>query len=360
MTPKRPALALIAVLALIAMGCSDDGREGSTPTATPPGAAETPQPEACSGTLVVNSNSNTGEARLLTFRDGRASLSEPIGTGMIHPVVSPEGRRVAYYDIRPSPALWVADSDGRNARRLADILQLHDHNPPVWSPRGDRIAFESARSSSEGARSNVWVVNADGTGLANLTATMFSADTPTWSPDGSRIAFMGREIESTNVYVVNSDGSGLRRVTNYDQGSFAFSGSWSPDGSLIAYLSNTTGNVDIFTVRPDGTGVTNLTRSPTPEFVAPVGHLPIEFSPDGKRLAFLSEATGSVELYTIATDGSGLRRVTDLAGSEFRQRWTRDGRCLTFYVSRPSPQGGIPVYVVREDGTGLIELTTLR
>jgi Tol biopolymer transport system component len=94
--------------------------------------------------------------------------------------------------------------------------------------------------------------------------------------------------------------------------------------------------------------------------VSPVGHLPIEFSPDGKKLAFLSEREGAVDVYTINSDGSGLRRLTNQPGSEFRAEWLSDGRCLTFYLSRPSRAGGIQVYAIRADGTGLVELTTLR
>jgi Tol biopolymer transport system component len=64
--------------------------------------------------------------------------------------------------------------------------------------------------------------------------------------------------------------------------------------------------------------------------------------------------------FTINTDGSGLLQLTNEQGEDFRPEWLPDGRCLTFYVSRPSPTGGGYVYTIRNDGTGLVELTTLR
>jgi TolB protein len=358
----RKVIGTALVAAVVALACSGDDGDGGEPPATRSPTLEaspTAQAAACSGTIPVVANSNTGEVRLLRFTGSQVSMSEPVGTSLVHPVLSPDGKRIAYFSVRPTFSLWVANADGSNPVRLAEVSQLHDHNPPVWSPRGDAIAFESERAGSQGTRSDVFVVKADGSGLTNLTASALSADTPSWSPDGARLAFAGRETDSANVYVVNVDGSGARPVTDYKNGIYANSAAWSPDGSVIAYLANASDNVDVFTVRPDGAGGTNVTKSPTPEFVSPVGHLPLEFSPDGKKLAFLSERTGDVEAYVINTDGTGLQRLTNQAGTEFRVEWVAPG-CLTFYLSRPSPMGGLPVFAVREDGTGVVELTTLR
>ena len=109
----------------------------------------------------------------------------------------------------------------------------------------------------------------------------------------------------------------------------------------------------------DGSNQTNLTRSPAGEFMSPVGHPPLQFSPDGKKLAFLSDREGNFDIFSIATDGSSLLRLTRDTVSEISPRWSADSRCLTFY-SFSQPTGGGAIYIVRADGTGLAEPTKIR
>ena len=97
--------------------------------------------------------------------------------------------------------MYVMGVDGGGEERLGSGFG------PVWSPDGTKIAFND-RAPSEW--SDLYVMNADGTGRLNLTAgsgwTCHMAWPPTWSPDGSRIAFTSGDYE---VCVVNVDGTGL-------------------------------------------------------------------------------------------------------------------------------------------------------
>ena len=83
---------------------------------------------------------------------------------------------------------------------------------PAWSPDGSKIAF-SSRHGPE-TREDIWVVDADGTDPQQVTA-IFGQDTdPTWSPDGSKIAFTTNQDGNSEIYVVNADGTGLHNITN--------------------------------------------------------------------------------------------------------------------------------------------------
>src|SRR5207247_11024943 len=88
---------------------------------------------------------------------------------------------------------------------------------PAWSPDGQRIAFSSQRDGS----TDIYVMNADGSGLRRVTAGPFDQQ-PAWSPDGARIVFTAGDCfyyECTfDVSVVNADGSGRLRL--------AVDGSW--------------------------------------------------------------------------------------------------------------------------------------
>jgi Tol biopolymer transport system component len=370
---------LALLLSLLGAACSGNESPSASGTATlPPAAATegaglvtaTPATSAlsCSGRLFLPPG-NSNDVFLLSFTGSQAQISPSLGSGWIAPTLSPDGTRVAFYMLQPSPegsedaGLYVADADGRNVRRLADVTRHHDQNAPVWAPRSDKIAFESARATGWGEPVDVYVVKADGTGLINLTKGAVWGNGPTWSPDGSKLALSAWELagdvygQAGDVHVVNADGSALQRLST----GAATSASWSPDGSLLAFVSYRDLNAEVYVMRPDGSGQTNITRNPAGEFPAIQGSPPLAWSPDGKKLAFLTDRDPDLNIYAVNADGSGLTRITRDSAAEFNPRWSSDSRCLTFYSSRPSPSGGMmEVFLVGADGSGLSRLTTLR
>ncbi len=138
---------------------------------------------------------------------------------------------------------------------------------------------------------------------------------PAWSPDGRKIVFWsdrdGQDVRPRNdeLYVMNADGSGVRRLTrNPAQDLFP---AWSPDGEKIAFASARDGNGEIYVMRADGSGVRRLTHAA----VADDSFGPkATWSPDGTRIAFDSYRSvpsgARFEIYVINVDGSRKRRLT--------------------------------------------------
>jgi Tol biopolymer transport system component len=172
------------------------------------------------------------------------------GIGALYaPELSPNGEWIVFTN--HGKGLWLMRPDGRNPRALT----TRDDIDPTWSPDGSMISFASSRS---GAR-QLFVMNADGTDIRQVTDLTNMGGRNTWSPDGTRLAFYRGPFGDRNIYVINVDGTGLVKLTN---GGDNLAPSWSPDGEWIAFTSFRDGNNEIYIMRPDGTGVTRLTNSP--------------------------------------------------------------------------------------------------
>ena len=136
---------------------------------------------------------------------------------------------------------------------------------------------------------------------------------------------------------------------------------WSPDGRRLAFVSGRDGNAEIYVMNADGSAQENLTRHSAND-----SHP--SWSPDGRKLAFVSRRDGNAEIYVMDADGSGLRNVTRSSSDDLDPAWSPDGRAIAFVhkkVSRPRVVRGrrthgyqTYLYVVNADGSGLRGLTT--
>ncbi len=255
-----------------------------------------------------------------------------------------------------------------------------------WSPDGSKIAFESTRSETEWKHNQVWVVKADGTGLAQLTNQQYGAGAPVWSRDGAHVYFIRwDENGKTDIWRVAADGSNPERVTStsYDESEFgispdgtrfvvhtergiqvytidgspesyvAASGSdgepdWAPDGTKIVFIRE--GNV--WTRNVDLTGLTQLTTGDYYEWTP-------RWSPDGTRVVFSSNRLGPRQLWLIAPDGTGLQRVMSDAAEpssvgDDDPAWSPDSSKVAFV--RDDGQS-CDLWVVNANGTGLTRIT---
>ncbi|HEX2302136.1 MAG TPA: hypothetical protein VHH57_00815 [Gaiella sp.] len=242
--------------------------------------------------------------------------------------------------------LWVMNRDGGGQQRLAPAF-----GGMRWSPDGQKIAFTAW--SDPGNTSDVFVMNADGSGKARLTSDPRWETGVAWSPDGQRIAFASSTRRNSEIYTMNADGSEQRRLTGEAWGELA----WSPVGDKIAFVSRRDGNAEIYLMNADGSGLRRLTRNT-------VGDRNPVWSPDGRRIAF----ENNWQLNVMNADGSRQRRLTRNGGRNFAPAWSPDGQKIAFERrtgrKKYGPCNGcgrastFEIWVMNADGSGQQRLTT--
>jgi TolB protein len=212
------------------------------------------------------------------------------------PAWSPDGTRIAfrgYYGLGDGQYdLYVVDANGCHLTRLTHGL---NGTSPSWSPSGNEIAFSVG---------GVDVIKPDGTGLHHLTRDTSTSvdDAPSWSTT-NRIAFVRYPTHHAfglhfgEVYVMNADGSGVRAMTRSGPG-FG-EPSWSPDGRQVAAVAYPGQAAVIDVINSDGSGLHRISPVTWKSF-SPT------WTPDG-HVIFLVKRKAGIDAYIANPGGSGLR-----------------------------------------------------
>lgn len=325
-----------------------------------------------------------------------------------------------YPDLALSPGgAWFAYSDRmtdqeafriyllRPGGRTADAQRhaLTDPPPGVWgdhdptfSPDGTLLAF--TRSLSEGQQ-DVYVVPTDGGSARRLTFDNRNVKGHTWTEDGAALVVASNRSGREQLWRVPVDGGDPTWVPVGDQGitfptfaaghlayrqmsfdtniwrfdrnpaadtlsvrgTIVASTRWdlhprlSPDGARLAFTSDRTGTFEVWIARRDGTVPRQLTRMGGPFTGTP------RWSPDEQQIVFDSRPDGQADLYIIDTAGGQVQRLTDHPADDLAGSWSRDGARIYFASNRSGRwqvwampvDGGAAVPVTQDGGFGPME-----
>jgi len=259
------------------------------------------------------------------------------------------GARLVYAKATRTPMeIWKLPSHalaepGPSAARL--IGSSEDDFFPTYSPDGRRIAFQSMRSGAP----NVWLSDADGSHVRQLTTFERHAGAPQWSPDGRRIVFDSHETGDYEVYVIDVEGGVPKRMTR--EPSSDNLASFSRDGRLIYFSSDRGGRREIWHMPAGGGSAVQVTRSGAENGVE---------SWDGRHL-FVA-ALGSNAIRRLAVAGGDevevLRRPPGGAWALARtgiyftsQRWRLQFRRAESFLHFMSFESGKTSVVLRREGS---------
>jgi hypothetical protein len=236
--------------------------------------------------------------------------------------------------------LFTINPDGTGQAQLTNAGDAHH---PAWSPDGSRIAFDRNVAGNV----DVWVMDAEGSGMTQLTTDSATDASPAWSPDGTQLAFVSFRDGNFEIYKMNSDGSNQVRLTNNP----AQEGSpdWSSDGSLIAFVRDA-----VYVMGPDGGNQHQLTAGGDPSW-----------SPQLDRLAVTRSVGGgeTSHIFTVAFDGSDPIDITNQSGDVrryFAPAWSPNAGQIAGVRQACAGLSCTPnrVFVMNADGTNLTEIAT--
>jgi TolB protein len=200
------------------------------------------------GRFIAFSSARTGSDELWIMNadgsDQHILTTAQSGVHKVRPTWSPDGKQLAYvHFVDPNRvSIWAMNIDGTNNRQLttglwnnvdafgAVINTANDANAASWG-RGNNIAFWSG---VEGNSGQIWTINPDSTGRVQLTHEPLPSrnDDPAWSPDSKKILFSTARTTSTpgqsEMWVMNADGTGQRPIAINSGGHFPGTGSWQP------------------------------------------------------------------------------------------------------------------------------------
>jgi Tol biopolymer transport system component/DNA-binding winged helix-turn-helix (wHTH) protein len=281
-------------------------------------------------TLVISEMSEKSESSPLTaisIETGarRALTSPPRGSlADYYPTFSPDGRWLAF--IRAGDAgtdIYVLPINGGPTRRVTFDKDWKEQ--VVWTPDSRDIVF------SAGAFSNrLWRVSLRGGAPVAITSGDQSASMPAIARNGDRLAYV-LAANSVRLWRIelNDHGMGIAGTPKRLLAStrMQMDPHYSPDGKQITFLSDRSGSLQIWVSEAEGqnpTQVTSLEGDPGSP----------NWSPDGLEIAFDSSPDGNSNIWVIRSDGGAPRRITTHRAENDSPSWSRDGKWIYFSSSR--------------------------
>lgn len=279
-----------------------------------------------------------------------------------HVAWSPDGERLATSAMKVSRALWEKEQYGALGKSQFDIYVMQadgsglarlTDNPEndlwaTWWPGGRCLFFSTERN---GSPAFYWI-KADGSDPQRLPYDWpgIRVGEPSVSADGKKIAFMMRAGKESHIYVLGVKGDAPAPVQLTSVGPNNWGPVWSPDGTKIVFYSDRLGQGrdQVFVINADGSDERQLTDG-TANNIFP------SWSPDGRSILFASnrEGPGQEGVYVMGADGSNLRRLLPGVRVAFA-RWSPDGTKLAFIAGDfPDTQ----IYVADADGAHPVQLT---
>jgi Tol biopolymer transport system component len=252
----------------------------------------------------------------------RVIAQQKEGAMNLSPVLSPDGRFVAFFSRRGLFSVDLYLADARTGRILRELAS------PVNSPHFDAISFISSSGAwSPDSKKFAFIVFSEGDNEIDILDVdsrrverrihhrdVDAVSHIAWSPDGQNLAFSGMRGGISDLYLMNLASGTLRKLT--DDKYADLHPTWSPDGRSIAFSTDrgTGTNLETLSFSPLKLAIMDVSTSAIREIPVFRGakHINPQFSPDGRELYFISDPDGYSDIYRLELETGAAFRVTRL------------------------------------------------
>lgn len=200
------------------------------------------------------------------------------------------------------------------ARRLA-----HQVADEIIEAVTGRKGIASGRFALVGTRTGkkeIYLCDADGQGMTQITRDNSISIGPNWTPDGRQLLYTSYLKGFPDVYAIELGSGGRRRLAGFP--GLNTGASVAPNGRDVALILSKDGNPELYVMNINGGGLTRLTNTRRAAEASP------SWSPDGSRIAYVSDQAGQPQLYMIARSGGEPRRLTSRGSQNVAPDWGRN------------------------------------
>lgn len=242
--------------------------------------------------------------------------------------------------------IWQIAADGT---QMASVVVLPKHQTQfAISPSGDELIYVD----SAGGNRDLFRRGFSGGKPVNITESQANEGSPSWSPDGTKLLFSSdQDSEKPEIYVMTLDSKQVIRLTEnefYDSDPC-----WAPDGTTVLFSrffpsddqSKSTGHGAILEY-----GLQTQQERQLTDMGGYCGG--VDYSPDGKKIAFHRVADGTAELWTMDSDGGDQKQITASFVDEYSPAWSPDGKWIAYTAGTGNDgQGTFDLWLMRSDGS---------
>lgn len=309
------------------------------------------------GKFLVTTDQGSPQSRFSLFQisietlEKRNLTSPPPNFGDSQAAFSPDGRLLAFVRMSnlTNAAIYLLPMAGGEPKQL--IADQRTINGMTWSADGREVIYSSNRTGSF----NLWRLAITGSTPELIAAAGKGVYNPAISRQGNRLAYNERFLDS-NIWRLEgpaaSEGSGTGRrslPTRLISSSRAdHSPQYSPDGRKIVFVSDRSGNDEIWICDSDGLNPLQLTFFDGPSTGSP------RWSPDGRHIVFDSRPASNPDIFVIAAEGGKPQALTTGPPFDMVPSWSHDGRWVYFRSNR---NGSWQIWKVPVSGGAAVQVT---
>lgn len=287
---------------------------------------------------------------LISTESGEKRQISSSGAGSVGdntPAFSPDGSQLAFSRMSGQGVedIYVMRAEGGEPRRLTfDNRDIRDLD---WTADGREIVFISNRAGDSG----LWRVAASGgTPERLVTAVGYNIGRLSISRRGDRLVY-AQHFGDTNIWRVEmprAKGTAGAPTMLISSSKADSAPQYAPDGKRIAFRSDRSGSFEIWACETDGSNPVQLTNFSGPQAGSPC------WSPDGKQIVFEASPEGNPDIFVISADGGRPRRLTDDPAEDIAPSWSRDGRWIYFESNR---SGSTQIWKMPKEGGDAQQVT---